>query len=124
MWQRALQRSHQGKKLSFNINIKQHQILTEKQKLFLECYKKSLKNVKNIDFENKDNYHFNVINSTGPLFFTKVINKYINKYSDFKKQICILPSDYFCCGSGFGSSFVPSTKNMFIQHKFTGSWLK
>ena len=27
---------HQGKKLSFNINIKQHQILTEKQKLFLE----------------------------------------------------------------------------------------
>ena len=27
---------HQGKKLSFNINIKQQQILTEKQKLFLE----------------------------------------------------------------------------------------
>lgn len=96
----------------------------QKQKLFLECYKKSLKNAKNIDFENKDNYHFNVINSTGPLFFTKVINKYINKYPDFKKQICILPSDFFCCGSGFGSSFVPSTKNMFVQHKFTGTWLK
>lgn len=95
-----------------------------KQKLFLECYKKSLNNVKNVNFDNKDNYHFNVINSTGPLFFTKVINKYINKYPDFRKQITILPSDYFCCGSGFGNSFVPSTKNMFVQHKFTGSWLK
>jgi mannosyltransferase OCH1-like enzyme len=96
----------------------------QKQKLFLECYKKSLKNVKKINFENKDNYHFNVINSTGPLFFTKVINKYINKYPEFKKEICILPSDFFCSGSGFGSSFVPSTKNMYVQHKFTGSWLK
>ena len=27
---------HQGKKLSLNINIKEQQILTEKQKLFLE----------------------------------------------------------------------------------------
>ena len=53
-----------------------------------------------------------------------MVSKLTLKYSDFKKQICILPSDYFCCGSGFGSSFVPSTKNMFIQHKFTGSWLK
>jgi len=95
-----------------------------KQKLFLECYKKSVKNAKNINYNNKDNYHFNVINSTGPLFFTKVINKYIYKYPEFKKHIAILPSDFFCSGSGFGNSFVPSTKNMFVQHKFTGSWLK
>jgi hypothetical protein len=96
----------------------------EKQKLFLECYKKALHNIKNVNFENKDNYHFNVINSTGPLFFTKVINKHMNTYPEFSKNICILPSDYFCCGSGFGNSSVPSTKNKFIEHKFTGTWLK
>jgi mannosyltransferase OCH1-like enzyme len=95
-----------------------------KQKLFLECYKKSLRNIKNTNFDDKDNYHFNVINSTGPLFFTRVINKYINNYPEFRNQISILPSDFFCCGSGFGNSFVPETKNMFLQHKFTGSWLK
>jgi mannosyltransferase OCH1-like enzyme len=94
------------------------------EKLFFECYKKSLKNIKNIDLNNKDNYHFKVISSTGPLFFTKIINKYINNYPDFKSKISILPSDYFCCGSGFQNTFVPSTKNKFVEHKFNGSWLK
>lgn len=92
-----------------------------REKLFIECYKKSVKNVSKIDFNDKTNYHFNVINSTGPLFFTKVINKYLVKNIDFKNKITILPCDYFCCGS---YDKVPSTKNKFIQHKFTGSWLK
>jgi mannosyltransferase OCH1-like enzyme len=93
------------------------------EKLFLSCYKKSIKNITNNDL-NEGNFHFNVINSTGPLFFTKVINKYMNKYEDFSKKMCILPSDYFCCGSGFYGETIPHTKNKFIEHKFTGSWLK
>jgi mannosyltransferase OCH1-like enzyme len=95
-----------------------------KQKIFLECYKKSLQNSKNINFDDKNNYHYNIINSTGPLFFTKIINNYIEKYPEFKDTITILPSDYFCCESGYDGNKVPSTKNKFIQHKFTGTWLK
>jgi len=91
------------------------------EKLFLKCYKQSLKNLQNIDYMNKENYHYNVINSTGPLFFTKSINEFIDKYKGFKNTICFLPCDYLCCGS---FNLVPSTKNKFIQHKFTGSWLK
>jgi len=92
------------------------------EKLFLTCYKNSIKNLPQIDFTNKDgNYHFNVINSTGPLFFTKTINKLLLHDMEFKNKLCILPCDYFCCGSG---TTVPSTKNKFIQHKFTGTWLK
>jgi mannosyltransferase OCH1-like enzyme len=93
------------------------------EKLFLSCYKKSVKNISSINL-NDGNYHFNVINSTGPLFFTKVINKYINKYTDFSNKLSILPSDFFCCGSGFYGEVVPHTKNKFIEHKFTGTWLK
>jgi hypothetical protein len=70
---------------------------------------------------NKENYHYNVINSTGPLFFTKSINEFIANNKEFKNTICFLPCDYLCCGS---FDTVPSTKNRFIQHKFTGSWLK
>jgi mannosyltransferase OCH1-like enzyme len=95
-----------------------------KEKLFLECYKKSLQNSKNINYDDKNNYHFKVINSTGPLFFTKIINNYIDKLPGFKDTITILPSDYFCCGSGFNGDTVPSTKNKFVHHKFTGTWLK
>jgi mannosyltransferase OCH1-like enzyme len=94
------------------------------EKLFLECYKRSIKNINKVNLNDRNNLHFNVINSTGPLFFTKIINKYIKKYSDFKEKLCILPSDYFCCGSGYGGKYVPSTKNKFVEHKFNGSWLK
>lgn len=90
--------------------------------LFLKCYKESLKNLTKYNFTDKQNLHYNVINSTGPLFFTKIINEYLNKDQTFKDKITILPCDYFCCGSWHNS--VPSTKNKFIQHKFTGSWLK
>lgn len=108
-----------------NIGICQWFIGTKpKEKLFIDCYKKSLLNIKNIDFNNKSTLHFNVINSTGPLFFTKIINKYIKNDSKFRDKLCILPSDYFCCGSGFNGIHIPSTKNKFVEHKFTGSWLK
>jgi mannosyltransferase OCH1-like enzyme len=92
-----------------------------KEILFKKCYKKSLENLNNINFNDKNTYHFNVINSTGPLFFTKMINKFLDDDVNFKNKISILPCDYFCCGSG---ETVPSTKNMFIEHKFTGTWLK
>jgi hypothetical protein len=95
-----------------------------KERLFLDCYKKSLQNIRNIDFNNKSTLHFNVINSTGPLFFTKTINSHLKNDPDFRERLCILPSDYFCCGSGFNRVHVPSTKNKFVEHKFTGTWLK
>jgi mannosyltransferase OCH1-like enzyme len=108
-----------------NIGICQWFIGTKPgEKLFLDCYKKSLLNIKNINYNDTSNFHFNVINSTGPLFFTKIINKYIKKNIDFLEKISLLPSDFFCCGSGFNGSVVPSTKNKFIEHKFTGTWLK
>jgi mannosyltransferase OCH1-like enzyme len=109
-----------------NIGICQWFIGTKpREKLFKKCYNKSLENIKNTNFNDKNNFHFNVINSTGPLFFTKIINKFLNNDSNFKNKIAILPCDFFCCGSAGGSSVtVPSTKNMFIQHKFTGTWLK
>lgn len=91
------------------------------EKLFIKCYKQSLKNYQKVDFKNRENFHYNVINSTGPLFFTKAINNFIENDNKFKNTICFLPSDYFCCGS---HNLVPSTKNKFVQHKFTGTWLK
>jgi mannosyltransferase OCH1-like enzyme len=91
------------------------------EKIFLKCYKNSLKNAVKLNVNDKANFHYNVINSTGPLFFTKIINNFLVNDSNFKYKISCLPCDYFCCGSG---EKVPSTKNKFIQHKFTGTWLK
>jgi mannosyltransferase OCH1-like enzyme len=92
------------------------------QPLFLQCYKKSIHNLKNINpNKNSKNYHYDVINGTGPLFFTKMINKCIAEDPLFKNNIAIFPADYFCCGSG---GTVPNTKNTFIRHKFTRTWLK
>jgi mannosyltransferase OCH1-like enzyme len=91
------------------------------EKLFHKCYKNSIRNLINTDLNDKNNFHFNVINSTGPLFFTKMINEFLTSDKNFANKICMLPCDYFCCGSW---NKVPSTKNKFIQHKFTGTWLK
>lgn len=91
------------------------------EKLFIKCYKQSLNNYQTVDFRNKDKFHHNVINSTGPLFFTKAINGFIKDDKEFNNTICILPCDYLCCGS---YNLVPSTKNKFVHHKFTGTWLK
>ena len=92
------------------------------EKLFLTCFKKSISNISKININDKKNIHFNVINSTGPLFFTKVINEFLSENkNNFKERLAILPCDFFCCGSG---TTVPSTKNKFLQHQFTGTWLK
>ena len=108
-----------------NIGICQWFIGTKpKENLFLDCYKRSLQNIVKTDFNSKSTFHFNVINSTGPLFFTKIINSHLRNDPKFRDKLCILPSDYFCSGSGFNGVHVPSTKNKFIQHKFTGTWLK
>ena len=93
------------------------------QYFFLYCYKQCIKNIENLIKLNKnmDNFHHEVINSSGPLFFTKMINHFFKKNPLIKKEICILPSDYFCCGS---HCVTPHTKNTFIKHMYTGSWLK
>lgn len=95
-----------------------------KEKLFLYCYKECIKKInylQSLNKNNDNNYHYNVINACGPLFFTKIINKLQEKHESMRNKITILPSDYFCCGS---YEKVPSTKNTFIKHHFTGTWLK
>jgi hypothetical protein len=94
------------------------------QSLFLVCYLKSLKravkyliNIK----KTSDTFHFKVINSTGPLFFTRQIDEFNKKDNHFYKKIAVFEPDYFCFGSG---TTVPETKNIFIKHHFYGSWLK
>jgi hypothetical protein len=99
-------------------------LIKTKEKLFLYCYKECIKKInylKKLESNKDSNYHFNVINATGPLFLTKIINKLQRKHESLKSKIIILPSDYFCCGS-YGK--VPHTKNIFIKHHFTGTWLK
>ena len=94
------------------------------QPIFLYCYKKALKRTIKYIVNNlyRDiDYHYKIINSTGPLFFTKMIDEFSKKDSGFKHLITIFPPDYFCFGSG---NIVPSTKNCFVKHKYVGSWLK
>ena len=106
-----------------DIGVCQWFIITKpRQELFLDCYRECVNNIKELLKLNKQNdYHFNVINGSGPLFFTKIINKKLENRSLSKKKICFLPSDFFCCGS---NESVPFTKNTYVRHKFTGSWLK
>jgi mannosyltransferase OCH1-like enzyme len=115
--------SEKDKWMDNNIGICQWFIGSKpNQSLFLHCYKKSLENLKHIDLnKNNKNFHYQVINSTGPLFFTKMINSYFKKNNLFKNNIAIFPSDFFSCGSG---NSVPFTKNSFVKHRYTGSWLK
>ena len=68
-----------------------------------------------------ENYHYEVINTSGPLFFTRIINHFLKKNPALKNEIVLLPSDYFCCGS---HDVTPYTKNTFIKHLYTGTWLK
>lgn len=60
-------------------------------------------------------YIRNVINITGPSGFTKIVA------DNMTDKIKLLPSDYFCSYSWRGA--VPFTKNSYIIHKCTGSWL-
>jgi len=78
--------------------------------------------LKHLDLnKNNKTFHYQVINSTGPLFFTKMINSFFKKNDSFKNNISIFPADFFCCGSG---DSVPFTKNSFVKHRYTGTWLK
>jgi mannosyltransferase OCH1-like enzyme len=96
------------------------------QQIFLDCYKESINNMKEnynaiIELHNINNneYFCKVLENTGPIFFTKIINKNLPN-----KDICILPSDFFCCGSGSSiKNFVPLTQNTYVKHLFGGTWV-
>jgi len=91
-------------------------MITEpKQDIYIKMFNDIMTNIDSIiNISKTRDYHYTVINTTGPLAFTKVvINNLTNK-------IKILPCDFFCCGS-FGG--VPKTTNSYVKHHFSGSWL-
>jgi len=88
-----------------------------KQDIFLKMFMYCMGHINQLINLNRNNdYHYNVINMSGPLGFTKIVMDNLND------KIKILPSDFFCCGAW--NNTVPATKNSFVKHKFTGSWLK
>jgi len=100
-----------------NVGICQWFIISKpKQEIFLKMFMNCIENIEKLIKLNIDdkNYHYNVINSSGPLAFTRIVMDNLND------KIKILPSDFFCCGSW---SSVPVTKNSFVSHKFTSSWI-
>jgi hypothetical protein len=91
------------------------------QSIFLQCYKKAVSNIETYyhvisKISDDAEYLERVLLTTGPIFFTKMINTILPS-----KHICIMPADRFCSGS---AGIVPITENSFISHKFTSSWLK
>lgn len=122
-----------------NVGICQWFIITEpKQDIFAKIFNNILRNLDNIldglaiidnaeinnesDISREDiqKLHSNVIKTTGPTAFTKVVMDNLND------KIKILPCDFFCSGSGDMPGFsepVPLTKNSYIKHLFTASWL-
>jgi len=99
-----------------DVGICQWFIISEpKQEIFLKMFMYCMDhNDELINMKKDRNYHYNVLNSSGPLRFTKIV------LANMSDKIKILPSDFFCRGSGRA---VPATKNSFIRHHFTGSWL-
>ncbi len=106
------------------VGICQWFIITEpNQDIFIKMFNNIMNNIdriikitkKKITKKKDDEYHYNVINTTGPLAFTKVV---MNNLTD---KIKILPCDFFCCGSW--NSAVPKTRNSYVKHHFTGTWL-
>lgn len=87
-----------------------------KQEIFLKAFMYCIENIDTLlSLKNTDkNFHYNVINTCGPLAFTKIVLDNMND------SISILPADFFCSGS---ANLVPMTHNRYIQHHFTGSWL-
>lgn len=101
-----------------NVGICQWFMITKpKEDIFLKMFNNCMENIDKIIkiSQNDKDYHYQVINTTGPLNFTKIV------MDNLTDKIKILPSDFFCCGSWNGS--VPLTKNSYIKHCFTGSWL-
>ena len=107
-----------------NYRLCQWFIITKpKQQIFLDSYIESINNIKNrllyinqLKYTNPDQYFLEVVSATGPIMFTKIINKTLKN-----DNICILPSDFFCSGSG---CVVPITRNSYIKHHFTSVWTK
>ena len=101
-------------------------VAAPKQDVFLNCYKECIINLKKkyVHFKelkesNKMDYFYEVLNNTGPLLFTKIINSCLPNNS-----VCILPVDFFCCGSGSNDEhFQQLSKNSYIKHLFNSSWL-
>jgi hypothetical protein len=100
-----------------NVGICQWFMITKpKQEVFYNAFMSCIENIDIlINLEKNENYHYDVISNCGPLAFTKII---LNNASD---DIIILPSDFFCAGPDGGN--VPLTKNAYVKHHFTGSWL-
>lgn len=100
-----------------NVGISQWFMIAEpKQDIFLKAFLKCIDNIDTlINLDKNNNYHYNVINNCGPLFFTKIV---LDNITD---KICILPSDFFCCEAWDHN--VPMTKNSYIKHLFTKSWI-
>jgi len=99
-----------------NVGICQWFIITESNqdiflKMFLYCMGK-LDILINLD-KNKPSFHYDVINNCGPLGFTKIV---LDNLTD---KICILPCEFFCTNW----NVVPITRNSYIKHLFTGTWL-
>jgi hypothetical protein len=89
-----------------------------RQDIFIKTFNNIMSNIDSvlkISKQNRENYHYMVINTTGPLAFTKIV---LNNLTD---KIKILPCDFFCSGSWDNS--VPLTRNSYVKHHFTGTWL-
>lgn len=99
------------------VGICQWFMITEpKQDIYIKMFNNIMTNINRvINICEKTDYHYTVINTTGPLAFTKVV------MDNLTDKIKILPSDFFCCGSW---NSVPMTTNSYVKHHFTGSWLK
>lgn len=108
-----------------------YMITKPKQKIFLDCYKECIKNINNDHLQIKKlrekrmtsntaywKYIGSVMGYTGPILFAQIINKTLPN-----DNLCILPSDYFCPGSG-PKGDVHITKNSYIKHLFTASWTR
>jgi hypothetical protein len=110
---------HNNMWTSNNVGICQWFMITKpKQEVFKHMFMSCLDKLDiliNLTTNDKD-YHFKVINTCGPLAFTKMVQKHMTD------NIYILPSDFFCSGSW--ANQVPLTKNSYIKHHFTGSWTK
>lgn len=86
-----------------------------KQKLFLDCFNKCMKNINILQNLNKYSNELDslVMKNCGPHLFTEIL------LSDKTSNVCILPEVFFCCGS---NGIVPMTKSSYVKHYFMGSW--
>ena len=114
---KLLHKDHLATKI-YGFQFCQYFMISEpKQNVFLKMFLSITSRLDELIQLNVDDtlYIKNVINITGPSGFTKIV------VDNMTEKIKILPSDYFCSYSWNGA--VPFTKNSYIKHKCTGSWL-